>query len=121
MPCCPARRAGRPEDDGLAAQMRSAGRSDNLLFSHEAEPSGRLDTWLLPRFQHEFVIDNVSQPTVLSFEQQLAWHDLLTAEFLIIIGLLACAFVTVPALSLRHFRPSNAAPRAGTFSLPGDA
>ena len=87
-----------------AAQMRSAGRSDNLLFSHEAEPSGRLDTWLLPRFQHEFVIDNVSQPTVLSFEQQLAWHDLLTAEFLIIIGLLACAFVTVPALSLRHFR-----------------
>jgi predicted outer membrane lipoprotein len=84
--------------------MRSAGRSDNLLFSHEAEPSGRLDTWLLPRFQHEFVIDNVSQPTVLSFEQQLAWHDLLTAEFLIIIGLLACAFVTVPALSLRHFR-----------------
>lgn len=87
-----------------AAQMRSAGRSDNLLFSHEAEPSGRLDTWLLPRFQHEFVIDNVSQPTVLSFEQQLAWHDLLTAEFLIIIGLLACAFVTVAALSLRHFR-----------------
>lgn len=87
-----------------AAQMRSAGRSDNLLFSQEAEPASRLDTWFLPRFQHEVVIDNVSQPTVLFFEQQLAWHDLLTAEFLIIIGLLACAFVTVPALSLRHFR-----------------
>lgn len=87
-----------------SAQMRSAGRSDNLLFSHEAEPAGRLDIWFLPRFRHEVVIDNVSQPTVLTFEQQLTWHDLLTTEFLIIIGLLACAFVTVPALSLRHFR-----------------
>jgi diguanylate cyclase (GGDEF)-like protein len=93
-----------PKTMSFAAQLRSAGRSDNLLFSQEAEPVGWLNTWLLPRFRHEIVIDNVSQPTVLTFEQQLSWPDLLTAEFLIIIGLLACAFVTVPALSLRHLR-----------------
>lgn len=87
-----------------SAQMRSAARSDNLLFSHEAEPASSIDTWLLPRFRRQTVINNASQPTTLTFKQQLPWRELLTPEFLIILGLLACAFVTVPALSLRHFR-----------------
>ncbi len=86
------------------AQMRSAAKADNTLFNKEASAANWLDTWLLPRFKRERSIDNTTQPTVMFFEQQLAWRDLLTTEFLIIIGLLACALFCVPALSLRHFR-----------------
>ncbi len=84
--------------------MRSAAKADNTLFNKEASAANWLDTWLLPRFKRERSIDNTTQPTVMFFEQQLAWRDLLTTEFLIIIGLLACALFCVPALSLRHFR-----------------
>lgn len=86
------------------AQMRSAAKADSMLFNKEASAANWLDAWLLPRFRHESSIDNDSQPTVMYFEQQLAWRDFLTAEFLVILGLLACALICVPALSLRHFR-----------------
>jgi diguanylate cyclase (GGDEF)-like protein len=87
-----------------SAQMRSVARADNLLFSQQGEPARQTDTWLLPRFRREILIDNASQPTTLTFRRQLSWRELLTPEFLIVLSLLACAFVTVPALSLRHFR-----------------
>ena len=87
-----------------SAKMRSAAKPDNMLFNKEASAANWLDAWLLPRFKREISIDNASQPTVMSFEQQLAWRDMLTAEFLVILGLLACALLCVPALSLRHFR-----------------
>lgn len=87
-----------------SAQMRSAARADNLLFSQQGEPGSQIDTWLLPRFEREIFINNASQPTTLTFKRQLSWRDLLTTDFLIVLSLLACAFVTLPALSLRHFR-----------------
>ncbi|MDE2441352.1 MAG: GGDEF domain-containing protein, partial [Betaproteobacteria bacterium] len=93
-----------PKALDYSAQMRSAARADNQLFSQQAEPTGQFETRLLPNFRLEIIIDNASQPTVLTFKQQLSWRELLTTEFVIILSLLACAFVTVPALSLRHLR-----------------
>lgn len=87
-----------------SASMKTAAKSDNTLFRQTAKASGKLDEWLLPRFKRQLEIDNAVQPTVMHFEQQLQWQDVLNAEMLIILGLLACALVSIPTLTLRHFR-----------------
>ena len=70
----PARIAGCPEDDGLCSdRCATPERSDNRLFSHEAEPSGRLDTMAAAALPARVRDRQRPQPTVLSFEQQLAW------------------------------------------------
>lgn len=89
---------------GFSATMSSTTGSEVPLFSQTAPQPDRLDQWLLPNFKRDIQIDNASQTTRMHFEQQLLWHDLVTTEMVIIFGLLACALLTVPMLSLRHLR-----------------
>lgn len=93
-----------PDAMAYSAEIRSASKANNLLFSKAGVQPGKLASFYLPRFEQESLVGNASQPTVMHFEHQLSWHELLTREFLLVLGLLACALLTVPTLSLRHFR-----------------
>lgn len=86
------------------ALMTSDDNPGSTLFVRHAEATGTLDKFLLPRLNRQILIDNASQPTLMRFEQQLRWRDLLTTEFVTIFALLACALVSIPAITLRHYK-----------------
>lgn len=88
----------------LAASMTSPGAAVSPLFLLQAPAPGALAKALLPHFRWQIQVDNRSQPTSLQFEQQLTWEEVVTPEFVTILGLLACALVTVPALTYRHYQ-----------------
>lgn len=99
-----AHRGAVPPGIEYSAALLSSNKEPSPLFAIPAEAPGRLDQMSLPRFTRQLTIDNDSQPTLMRFEQQLRWRDLLTVELALIFGLLACALVTVPALTLRHLK-----------------
>ncbi|MFL1529171.1 diguanylate cyclase domain-containing protein, partial [Pseudomonas sp. O230] len=62
------------------------------------------DRLLLPALSDRVEIRSVSQPMTLLFERQLRLGDILTAETLIVLAVLAGAFVLVPGMLIRHFK-----------------
>lgn len=89
---------------GYSASLLSSDDTVSPLFANAIETSGWTGRMFLPRFTRQLNIDNASQPMLMRFEQQLLWGDLLTGEMVLIFGLLACALMTVPALTLRHLK-----------------
>lgn len=101
----PAAHAGtKPLGVSYSAALASASNTQSQLFAIPGEVGGWIDQTFLPRFTQQLTIDNASQPMLMRFDQQLLWRDLLTGELIVIFGLLACALVTVPALTLRHLK-----------------
>ncbi len=94
---------GQPAID-YSASLLSANHAPSTLFAMPAEAPEWPDRMFLPRLSRQLNIDNASQPTLMRFEQQLRWRELLSGETIIIFALLACALVTVPALILRHLK-----------------
>jgi len=99
-----AHRGTAPPGIEYSAALHSSNNEPSLLFTIPTEAPGGLDQLLLPRFTRQLTVDNDSQPTLMRFEQQLRWRELLTGELILIFGLLACALFTVPALILRHLK-----------------
>ncbi|WP_434515688.1 diguanylate cyclase domain-containing protein [Dechloromonas sp. ARDL1] len=87
-----------------SAALLSANHDPSTLFTLSAEASEWPNRAFLPRLSRQLSIDNASQPTLMRFEQQLLWGELLSGETILIFALLACALVTVPTLILRHLK-----------------
>ena len=98
--------AASPETTALAwsASLQAPGQAPSELFTRKAPAARFLDEWLLPRFQQQVHIDNLSQPTLLQFGRQITWSDLATGKFLATFTLLMVALVSLPTLALRHYQ-----------------
>ncbi|MHA6181669.1 diguanylate cyclase domain-containing protein [Pseudomonas mohnii] len=88
----------------VSAILRTAAGSESNVFSMEAEKAGILDRLLLPALADRVEITSASQPMTLLFERQLRLGDILTAETLIILAVLAGAFILMPVVLVRHFK-----------------
>ncbi|WP_306163356.1 GGDEF domain-containing protein [Pseudomonas sp. B14-6] len=88
----------------VSAVLKTAAGSESNVFSTQTEQACILDRFLLPALSDRVEIRNVSQPMILLFERQLRLGDILTAETLIILAVLAGAFVLVPVVLIRHFK-----------------
>ncbi|MGY3173918.1 diguanylate cyclase (GGDEF)-like protein [Pseudomonas sp. TE12234] len=88
----------------VSALLKSAAGFESNVFSTETEQAGILDRLLLPALSDKVEIRSVSQPMTLLFERQLRLGDVLTAETLIILAVLAGAFVLMPVVLIRHFK-----------------
>ncbi|WP_282410496.1 sensor domain-containing diguanylate cyclase [Pseudomonas sp. PS02303] len=88
----------------VSAVLKTAAGSESNVFSTQTEQACILDRFLLPALSDRVEIRNVSQPMILLFERQLRLGDILTAETLIILAVLAGAFVLVPVVLTRHFK-----------------
>ncbi|WP_240327698.1 sensor domain-containing diguanylate cyclase [Dechloromonas sp. HYN0024] len=100
----PARsREGDHEQISFAAIITPPGNPQSQLFAHQAAEAGLLDRLMLPRFSRQLRIDNVSQPTVMTFERQLLWRDFFHAEQLLVLLLLGAALIVVPWVTVRHY------------------
>lgn len=75
----------------------------SLLFELPAVAAGMHDRLFLPIFLRQIMIDNSSQPTLMKFEQQLRWVDLLSLEMMVILALLGGALLVVPWVTMRHY------------------
>ncbi|WP_228761631.1 hypothetical protein [Pseudomonas sp. MPC6] len=78
--------------------------SESNVFSTKTEQAGFLDHLFLPRLTDRVEIRNASQPITLLFERQLHLGDVLTAEKMIILALLAGVLVLMPVVLIRHFK-----------------
>lgn len=87
----------------FAATLASAANPESLLFERQAVPAGRLDQLFLPKFSRRENINNASQPTLMVFDRQLLWSDVLSREALMLMALLGVALLFVPWLTLRHY------------------
>lgn len=96
-------RSGEPQAMQMSATLAASAKSDSLLFRQAATEAGKLDRVLLPLFRRQIEIDNPTQPTQLHFERQLRWRELLSAELLIVLLVLASALVLIPWLTIRHY------------------
>lgn len=96
-------RSGEPQAMWMEARIAAPAKPDSPLFLQTAAPANRLDHALLPLFQRQIVIDSLSQPTVLQFERQLRWQELLSRDLLAMLLVLACALVLIPWLTIRHY------------------
>lgn len=94
-----------------SASLLSTNHAPSPLFALSAEAPAWPNRMFLPRLSCQVNIDNASQPTLMHFEQQLLWEDILTGELSLIFGLLACALVTIPSLILRHLKTLEHAER----------
>lgn len=88
----------------ISAVLKTVAGSESNVFSTETEQAGFLDHLFLPRLTDRVEIRNASQPMTLLFERQLRLGDVLTAEALIILAVLAGALVLMPAVLIRHFK-----------------
>jgi len=88
----------------VSAVLKSAAGFESNVFSTETEQAGILDRLLLPALSDKVEIRSVSQPMTLLFERQLRFGDILAAETLIILAVLAGAFVLMPVVLIRHFK-----------------
>lgn len=75
----------------------------SMLFELQAVKAGQLDRLLLPIFTRRIMIENVSQPTLMEFDQQLRWVDFLSLELMVILVLLGGALLVVPWVTMRHY------------------
>ncbi len=94
---------------GFSATLLAPDNPQSLLFEKRAPVAGYLERLLLPRFVRQLKIDNASQPTLMSFERQLTWDDLLQPEKLMIALLLVGALLVVPWITVRHYASLNQA------------
>ena len=88
----------------IRADLKSGAGIDNNVFSTETEQAGFLDRLFLPCLADRVEIKNASQPMTLLFERQLRFGDVLTAETLVILAVLAAALVLMPLVLIRHFK-----------------
>ncbi len=88
----------------VSAALKTAAGSESNVFSTQTEQACILDRFLLPALSDRVEIRSVSQPMTLLFERQLRLEDILTAQTLIILAVLAGAFVLVPVVLTRHFK-----------------
>lgn len=88
----------------ISAVLKTPAGSESNVFSTQTEQAGFLDRLFLPRLDDRVEIRSVSQPMTLSFERQLRLGDVLTAETLIILAVLAGALVLMPVVLIRHFK-----------------
>jgi len=87
----------------VTATLAAAANPESLLFEQTASQPGRLDRLLLPGFTRRLSINNTSQPTMMVFERQLLWSDLLSRETVAILMLLGGALLLVPWVTVRHY------------------
>lgn len=87
----------------FSAYIASAANSESLLFEQKATQAGELDSLFLPSFKRRLSIDNASQPTLMIFNRQLLWSDLITQETVSLLAFLAGALCLVPWLTIRHY------------------
>ncbi|MCK1791722.1 GGDEF domain-containing protein [Pseudomonas violetae] len=88
----------------IRAILKTIAGSESEVFSTDTEQASFLDRLLLPRQVSRVEISNTSQPITLMFERQLRVEDVLTAETLIILVVLAGALVLMPLVLIRHFQ-----------------
>ena len=88
----------------ISAVLKATTGSESNVFSTQTEQAGFLDRLFLPLLADRVEISSVSQPMTLSFERQLRLGDVLTAETLIILAVLAGALVLMPVVLIRHFK-----------------
>jgi diguanylate cyclase (GGDEF)-like protein len=88
----------------ITAVLKTAAGSESDVFSTETAQAGFLDQLLFPRLAERVEISSASQPMTLLFERQLRFADILTAETLIILAILAGALVLMPMVLIRHFK-----------------
>nr|MBL8411058.1 sensor domain-containing diguanylate cyclase [Dechloromonas sp.] len=96
-------RSGEAQAMQMSASLAAPAKPDSLLFRQAATETGKLDSALLPRFQRQIVIDSTTQPTQLIFERQLRWRELLSADLLTTLLVLAGALILIPWLTIRHY------------------
>jgi len=79
------------------------GTSNHILFNQQAGESGWLDRLLLPIFSREIRLESLSQPTVLKFNHQLQWSELLHWQEILLLLMLSGLMYLVSWLTLRHY------------------
>lgn len=87
----------------VLAMLKPAINPQSIIFELEAVVAGKLDRLLLPVFTRKLMIENASQPSVMEFDQQLRWVDLLNLEMVAILTLLGGALLVVPLVTMRHY------------------
>lgn len=87
----------------VSATLAAAGNSESRLFEQRAVENGKIDRLFLPSFTQRLTIDNFSQPTIMVFDRQLRWSDLLSREIIPMLGLLGLALLLVPWITVRHY------------------
>ncbi|VVQ10235.1 sensor domain-containing diguanylate cyclase [Pseudomonas fluorescens] len=88
----------------ISAVLNTAEGSERNVFSTQTEQAGFLDNLFMPRLSEQVEIKSVSQPMTLFFEHQLRLDDVLAAETLIVLAILAGALVLMPVVLIRHFK-----------------
>jgi diguanylate cyclase (GGDEF)-like protein len=88
----------------ISAVLKTGAGSENNVFSTETEQAGFLDQLFLPCLTDRVDIRSASQPMTLLFERQLRFGDVLSAETLVILAVLAGALVLMPLVLIRHFK-----------------
>jgi diguanylate cyclase (GGDEF)-like protein len=88
----------------ISAVLKTDAGPESNVFSTDTEQAGILDRLFLPALADRVEIMSASQPMTLLFERQLRLGDVLTAETLIILAVLAGAFVLMPVVLIRHFK-----------------
>lgn len=88
---------------GFSAWLASAANPESLLFKKQPSQAGELDRLLLPEFTQRLKIDSPTQPTIMEFHRQLAWHELFNPETLTTTILLGIALLVVPWVTVRHY------------------
>ncbi|RWU22812.1 sensor domain-containing diguanylate cyclase [Pseudomonas alkylphenolica] len=96
---------------GIRAVLNGVTGDRGVLFAKDTELAGVLDRLLLPRLNDSVEITHNSQPVTLSFERQLRLGDVLTAEALTLLAVLAGALVLMPLVLVRHFKAIEQAER----------
>jgi len=94
---------GKQEYLHVSATLAAAGNADSLLFEQQAVEHGKIDRLFLPNFTRRLTIENFSQPTVMVFDRQLRWADLLSRDIIPMLVLLGGALVLVPWVTVRHY------------------
>ncbi|VVM36299.1 hypothetical protein PS862_02793 [Pseudomonas fluorescens] len=88
----------------ISAVLKTAAGSESNVFSTQTKQAGFLDHLFMPLLADRVEIRSVSQPMTLLFDRQLRLGDVLTAQTLIILAVLAGALVLMPVVLIRHFR-----------------
>lgn len=88
----------------ISARLTTTAGAENNVFSTAIDQAGFIDRLFLSRLEDRVEIGSTSQPMTLIFQRQLRLGDVLTAQTLIILAVLAGAFVFIPLILIRHFK-----------------
>lgn len=90
---------------GLSAELFSEAASESsLLFKDERPAANWADRLTLPLFSQVVESGNDSQPIRLTFERQLGWADIFSANNFAIVGVLLAGILLVGINMQRHHR-----------------